>query len=75
MQQVNVQTKSDKMVSDSYTLSDGMESSVSLDKIPTIKLQGNSGETSNESHSMGTIIRENLFGNSFESLANIRFLA
>lgn len=58
LQQVNVQTKSDKMVSDSYTLSDGMESSVSLDKIPTIKLQGNSGETSNESHSMGTIIEK-----------------
>lgn len=58
LQQVNVQTKSDKMVSDSYTLSDGMESSVSLDKIPAIKLQGNSSETSNESHSMGTIIEK-----------------
>lgn len=58
LQQVNVQTKSDKMVSDSYTLSDGMESSVSLDKIPAIKLQGNSSETSNESHSMGSIIEK-----------------
>lgn len=58
LQNVNVQTKTDKSVSDSYTLSDGMGSSVSLDKIPAIKLQGNSSETSNESHSMGSIIEK-----------------
>ena len=49
LQKVNVQTKSDKSVSDSYTLSDGMAASVSLNKSPSIKLQSNSNETSNES--------------------------
>ena len=58
LQSVSVQTKSDNSSSDSYTTFDGMKSSVSLDKVPTFKLQGDSNDTSIESHSFGKSIEK-----------------
>ena len=58
LQSVNVQTKSDNSSSDSYTTFDGMKSSVSLDKVPAFKLQGDSNDTSIESHSFGKSIEK-----------------